>query len=118
YMFILPNLPLSKNLDRLKVLSFAVPIGGRALPKKTVFISDRKFTYPELRLKRNVYINGKPLWECFSSQSGSRCFCRGIYFRWRGRRGVREMVNNINEDGGEKKESKRTCGRIRERDLS
>ncbi|MGC9002190.1 MAG: hypothetical protein ACP5J9_04405 [Dictyoglomus sp.] len=45
-------------------------------------------------------------------------FCRGIYFRWRGRRGVREMVNNINEDGGEKKESKRTCGRIRERDLS
>ena len=46
------------------------------LPKGTVFVFDREFTYPELmkflmkngmyfiiRLKRNVYVNGKPLWK-------------------------------------------------------
>lgn len=36
------------------------------LLKRTVFVFDREFTYPELtyfiiRLNRNVYVNGKPL---------------------------------------------------------
>ncbi|MGC9003075.1 MAG: transposase, partial [Dictyoglomus sp.] len=62
--------------SEVNLIIYAISLLLPILPKKTVFVFDREFTYPELmkflienemyfiiRLKRNVYVNGKPLWK-------------------------------------------------------
>jgi hypothetical protein len=151
FVFLLSDFTYIK--EKWRVLSFAVPIGGRVLPillipvrfdsfyklrwksevdliihaislllpvlpKRTVFLFDREFTYPDLmkfimskgmyfiiRLKRNVYVNGKPLWKLgpgvyenvFVHKIFANVFVRG-YISEGGKKDFYAYVSNLPAD--------------------